>query len=373
MSAPELPLIELVYEAALEPQGWPKFLDALADFVRGTATVITFDDLERSQASIAEAVNVDPEAIRTYETEFVGKNIWQNSGRHLFKPGVVVTGEMTCSRSAFLKSEYYNEFLRHLGIFHGFGAVLAPEPGALGFLASFRAGSQGEFDRDTLDVVRRILPHVQRALQLRQRVSHLEWQRNAALTSLDRIGQAFVAVTKDATVICANAHAEHLLRVGNGLIVTGRRIAASRTSSTARLRQAIASAAAVGESQSAGCAVQVERIGGAPLRLLVCPLPRAHVLDRWGLESCVALFVSDPDDIKMPDAALLAATFGLTPAECRVLTALVGGLSVKETAAACGVSVGTVRWHLKRMTGKMGVSRQAEAVALAIRAVPPAQ
>ncbi len=42
--------------------------------VRGTATVVTVDDLAQRQA-IALAVQVDAAAIRTYETEFVNKNV----------------------------------------------------------------------------------------------------------------------------------------------------------------------------------------------------------------------------------------------------------------------------------------------------------
>lgn len=365
-----LSLIDLVYEAALDPERWPQFLDGFARMVRGTATVVTVDDLARRQASIALAVQVDPAAIRTYETEFVDKNIWQNEGRHLFTPGVVVTGEMTCSRETFLRSEYYNEFLRRIGIFHGLGAVLAPEPGSLGFLASFRPAAEGEFDADTLQQVTRLLPHVQRALQLHRRAGHLEWKTAATLASVDRLGVAFVAVDASGQVLVANRLAERLLD-GHALGVTQGRIRATTPGLTARLRQAIASAASRDlDTRSAGAVVSVPRPDGSPLTVLVSPLPVDHAIDRFGLTPAVALFITDPDAAAPDAVAWLQAAYQLTVTESRLLMQLVGGQSLQHAAERCGMSINTARWHMKHVTSKMGVSRQAQAVALALRQLP---
>lgn len=365
-----LNLIDLVYESALDPTRWPQFLDAFAHMVRGTATVVTVDDLAQRQASIALAVQVDAAAIRTYETEFVDKNVWQNEGRHLFTPGVVVTGEMTCSRETFLRSAYYNDFLRRIGIFHGLGAVLAPEPGSLGFLASFRPASQGEFDADTLQQVSRLLPHVQRALQLHRRAGHLEWKSAVTLASVDRLGVAFAAVDSMGQVLVANALAEQLFW-GGALGVTAGRIHASAPGVTPRLRKAIAEAAERQlATRSAGAVVHVPRAQGAPLALLVSPLPVDHVLDRFGRTPVVALFITDPDAAGPDAAAWLQAAYELTSAEARILVELVAGHSLAEAADRCGISVNTARWHMKRVTGKMGVSRQSQAVAMALRQLP---
>jgi len=365
-----LDLIDLAYESALEPSGWPRFLEAFAQMVHGTATVVTVDDLGQRQASIALAVQVDAAAIRTYETEFVGKNVWQNEGRHLFKPGVVVTGEMTCSRATFLRSEYYNDFLQRIGIFHGLGAVLAPEPGSLGFLASFRPPSEGQFDAATLELVTRLLPHVQRALQLHRRAGHLAWKSAATLASVDQLGVAFMAVDATSRILVANALAERLLD-GGGLGSHHGRLHASTRGDTQRLRHAVARAAdrTLG-ARSAGAVIQVRRESGAPLTMLVSPLPTDHVLDRFGQTSTVALFVTDPDAAQPDAAPWLEAAYQLTPAEARLLLALVAGASLSQAAEQCAITINTARWHMKHVASKMGVSRQSQAVAKALRELP---
>lgn len=68
--------------------------------------------------------------------------------------------------------------------------------------------------------------------------------------------------------------------------------------------------------------------------------------------------------------ALLRQHFGLTRAEASVMAALVSGISVTEAAARLGITHTTARNQVSAAMAKMDVSRQAEAVALALSLVP---
>lgn len=59
----------------------------------------------------------------------------------------------------------------------------------------------------------------------------------------------------------------------------------------------------------------------------------------------------------------ISAAWALTPAECRIVRSLASGLGTVEIAHACGLSVHTVRTHLKRAMTKAGVHSQAALVA----------
>ena len=61
---------------------------------------------------------------------------------------------------------------------------------------------------------------------------------------------------------------------------------------------------------------------------------------------------------------VLGAAFKLTPAELRVLLAMVALGSVPEVAAALGVADTTIRTHVGRLFEKTGVRRQADLVKL---------
>jgi DNA-binding CsgD family transcriptional regulator len=71
-----------------------------------------------------------------------------------------------------------------------------------------------------------------------------------------------------------------------------------------------------------------------------------------------------PLDQALERAQQLALVFGLSPSEARVAAQIGGAKTVEATAAALGCATGTVRNHLKAIFSKVGVSRQAELVAV---------
>ena len=56
--------------------------------------------------------------------------------------------------------------------------------------------------------------------------------------------------------------------------------------------------------------------------------------------------------------------FGLTPMESRIAASIASGCSPELTAKHCGLAIGTVRWHLKRVFAKTSCAGQTELVAL---------
>jgi DNA-binding CsgD family transcriptional regulator len=65
-----------------------------------------------------------------------------------------------------------------------------------------------------------------------------------------------------------------------------------------------------------------------------------------------------------PVPEVIAKLYGLTPAELRVLLAIVDVGGIPEVAAAFGVADSTIRTHVGRLFDKTGVGRQADLVKL---------
>jgi DNA-binding CsgD family transcriptional regulator len=71
-----------------------------------------------------------------------------------------------------------------------------------------------------------------------------------------------------------------------------------------------------------------------------------------------------PLDHASERAQQLGLVFGLSPGEARVAAHIGGAKTIEATALALGCATGTVRNHLKAIFSKVGVSRQAELVAV---------
>ena len=82
-------------------------------------------------------------------------------------------------------------------------------------------------------------------------------------------------------------------------------------------------------------------------------------------KAVAALFVRKAEVDTQSGGEIIARTFELTPAELRVMLAIVEAGGVREAADTLGVAETTVKTHLHRVFAKTGASRQADLVKLA--------
>ncbi len=71
---------------------------------------------------------------------------------------------------------------------------------------------------------------------------------------------------------------------------------------------------------------------------------------------------SDPDSAAAASEDVLAQSYGLTPSEARLLSALLSGSSLTDYAAAIGISINTAKRHLDHIFNKTGHHRQVDLI-----------
>jgi len=208
-----------------------------------------------------------------------------------------------------------------------------------------------------------------RVLSPHHEMDEAEWwaEHGAPLDGLDRTGTATLAVDRDGKILFQDKRAEMLLRDGDGIrSVRGRLESADPTGAAglARLIREAASQAASGLPAGAGGGITLERgEGAAPLSILVTPF---RPEPGGAPQSAALIFLRDPDRVS-PAPQLLQDLFGLTPMEAMIGARLAEGAALERIAETIGISLSTVRFHLKNLYSKTGTARQAELVALILR------
>lgn len=100
----------------------------------------------------------------------------------------VITDEDLVTREEQARSGFYQEWLRHLGIHHMVGAVFPAADGAVGVLGIHRPREAGAYTRSERQRAALVLPHLQRALRLGQRLAAASrthaaaWQASASFS-----------------------------------------------------------------------------------------------------------------------------------------------------------------------------------------------
>ena len=211
-----------------------------------------------------------------------------------------------------------------------------------------------------------ILPHVRQFV----RVRHALVRAEAASASLGGLHDAsmlgIVHLDWRGRIVEANPRAGEILRRGDGLTTRCGVLRARRAADDTKLGRRLARALPPVGGQAFGASMTVERTASrGRFSLQVCPLAGHRASFGIGRVAALVLIVDPAASLRI-DPGRAAAALGLTRAEGQVAAALAGGASVSDIAARTHRAVSTVRWTIKRIHAKLGISRQAELVRMVL-------
>jgi DNA-binding CsgD family transcriptional regulator/PAS domain-containing protein len=356
-------VIEGLYDAALDPTEWPRVAQMFARAFGTESSAIFQLNLAQGSADILGVTeNFDGKAISDYEAYYHQKDLvairmaQSATGRAMLSTELVREAE-------FLDSEIFVDFARpmRLGFFWAVGGVIEVEQHVKGAIGIHRPRDTRAFEAEDKRHLALLLPHLSRAMLLQRRLQGLTQDNRIVLDALEKLSVGMIAVDAQATVLFANPTAERLLRAGLGLTCRLGCLGASDPTKDGELRHLIRQAglAALGRSSETGGVIALVRPKGRPLSLLVCPL-RPHALTLGA--PAALLFFSDPDAGPSTSTQALIELYGLTPAEARLMAALVDGERLEDYADRQGISVNTARTQSKQIFAKTGHGRQADLI-----------
>lgn len=359
--------VQRIYDAALTANAWQPMLESIVDLMDGNHAMLFARDPAREDATVAKSAGMDESTFaRFLSPEAAG---WIEPSVRAVPPGAVVIQSRLVSNRDFERSDFYNDFVRPAGGFHGmaFGHEM---PTLSAFFVVCRRRQAGDFEAKDAAVLQTLSPHLAMALQVRQRLGGADLAAAGAFAAIDHLGAAFMIVDAQATVVFANEAAMRFFRNGRGLHLDGDGLCSTDTTASRKLRRLIAGCASAGAfNGGAAGIVELPYRERRALRIAVTPFrPERIGLDTgWCAKPLALLVVTDPAQERDACKAQLRRRFGLTPAEADVAMEIARGDGRKAAAARLGVAVSTARMHLTRVFEKTGVRRQAELVRVVLQ------
>lgn len=340
-------LIGDLYEGTADPFAWRRAMQRLADLVRGNETLLIQLDPTGVLAASAELVHHDRAVFAEYATRWLDQDL--RIAPALRAPPLEPQFELRlrCWRE-HRASAFYNEFLTR----HDFASFLCTwlEKDQRGFVALSIQGSpkRGPFEQRDAERLGPILPHVRRALCIRRRLQDLRLRADTLDAALDRAPFGVIVLDEAGTVVEVNAAAEDLVRCDPALAIDRRGKLRLAGNAGKLLRRRIAEAT---RSGTGGGILRVGRDRGPPLSVVLAPLPLAASI--WGGSQRRWLLLLGPE--RPLDPSVIADDLDLSPREAEVVAAIAGGLDLATVARELGISLQTVRTHLKAVYGKTGL------------------
>lgn len=358
-----LPVVESIYDAAVDPSRWSAALERLAAPTGGKGFIVIHDPVTAA-GSCTVFANWEDSWIDVYNEYYAGRNAWL--ARVAKRPvGKAEPSEFFLDRSDLLKTEWYNDFLQPQELITGLGVTVMRDHSRFVTAGALIPRCSDANHAAHVALLQRVTPHLERALQVNRQLSGANFRWQAAAECFNRLQVGVVLVGSGLGVQFANAAAQLIFRQqdGLGLDREGRLLAAG-PDDNARLRQSLHGlvTAAGAERHGVGGVLSIHRRSGRrPYGILVAGVrPPSELFGPAG--SMAIVFISDGAERRQLSAERLAEAFDLTPAEARLLKTLMRGHSLTEAAAHLGISGNTAKSQLKGLFDKLGCSRQADLV-----------
>lgn len=362
---PEGHLVERIYDAVLEPEGWQAVLEQAMALGGASSAALYVQNLETHRAELGVSIGVSGE--RETWLKFYNYYVFRNPVRiaNLTLPvGEPTASNFLLSDKKFVELEYHRDFQSGVGCFYELAMHLIRDEHVVACFSLQRARKEGGFSARDVAFVKHLYPHLRRAMLLRRRLG----DQTAATRSLEQafhsLAAAVCLLDAGGRVLFMNAAAEQFVGAGRSLRVKDGQLLPVRSAQLGEWQRWLGAAGGGAGMDARGTdgRLVLHDPGGDPVVCLWASPFRvpAGQPDLRRTKACTAVFLSRPEAPVAVSPARLRDFFGLTAAESRALHGLVNGMTPAEIAAEAGLSPETIRAQIKSIFEKLDVHRQAE-------------
>jgi DNA-binding CsgD family transcriptional regulator len=341
---------------------WPQALDKLRQAFDCNCVALIDRNLRTLEARVSTS-GVDASSQRDFLDVWSARDLVRLRTRS-WRPGAIDLDHQIVPRPEILASDYYNGFMKPRDMHALMRLTLAHQNRFLTIISLVRPRSAGEYDAAAVEQCRVLMPHLQRASNIRFHAEHAATMLSGLSDVADRSVTGMLLLERNGQVKFANKAARAMADAGAFLLRSGQIEIPDRNEDAAFQRLVAGAAGAIGDFDAPrGGVIRLARpSGGASYSVTVAPVKREA---SWaGNEPMALVLIADPDLTPMPSREALNQLFGFSASETRVAERLMMGDNPEQAAAFLEVKISTVRWHLASMYRKTGTNRQAELVRL---------
>lgn len=349
----------LVYESAVDPGRADDVLRGLAGLFRSH-----FVDMYSREHDGSRATGLVLGLDRSdYEDGMI--KTWAKRNPWSCRAPVVSAGAVRATwqflpAAELRRSDMFVDYLDRRSLHEGLRLEIWSDRTGIEDISMLRSFAAGPFTGQELALGRLLLPHLQRAAQIRRRLQWAEVTEDACMSVLETLQHGVVLLDGAARPVFSNGAARALLSDGDAVSFHGGDWVVADPAAATRLQATLRLATAAGGSARAGTSHLPSRSGRAATTVLGLPLRWNGAWRQPGQPVAILCFSGARKSVSAQALSPFAATFGLTPSETRLAAMLLSGHTLAEVARAQGRSLATIRTHLARTMAKTATTRQGE-------------
>ena len=363
-----LSLVEDIYAAALDPALWQAVVRRIVEAVGGASGQLV-SPTEHVLTSLWAPVGFDKTVMEPYAEYYHALDVWTMAAdANQLPPCKAVTGEELVDFDSFRGSEYFNDFLKP-GNFERIVCCYIDKTAGRPktSLSVYRPPGSEPFDDRAVQFLNAISPHVRRAVQLHWRIADLEHKQATDTAIFERVSIGIALLDERQRVTYLNPAAQAIMNANDGLSVVDGELIAALGAETARLSRLVGEAIKFTVSPRGpwtGTMSVSRRASRLPYRVAAIPVPGRGAFPVGRQRTAAIVFISGEQLDRRAGLDMVAKVYCLTPAEKRLLDAILDNAPLKRAARNLGISVNTAHTQLNSILHRTGTHRQVELVTL---------
>ena len=350
-------IIADLYDGTLDEGAWRRGILGVCDLVGGSGALLLALSTSRGQILQEQNFRLDPEGVVSYSNHWGAQDMRVGPAMRI-PAGTPMLDHQLVSLDELRRSAFYNDFLLPYDSPHNMAVWLHKSEQrvvALTFQATHKRGAFGVREAGT---VATLVPHMSRALAIKDRLQQLQISVESLTSALDRSPCALMMLDATGKVIERNGAAMALMRGNPDVRVDLDGHLWLREPTGRALDGWILAGVPAGDRHGV---FQVPRPYSQPLSIVAVPLSVTAL--SWSTETPRwLLMLFDPERTREYCAAQIAQHLQISNREAELVALLAAGLSLATAAQRLGITTLTARAHLKRIFSRTDVRSQAELV-----------
>lgn len=357
----ESQLIQSLYAALLEKEGFHTFLDLLVKSINACAAELVI--IRKAPLKIENIwyTGLSLEFMEWYvSNNMIESDLVSNNAIHC-RPGLFQTALSLIEQVKHLPD--YDRWQQDQNMIDSAWLVVDSTETHTTLLAMQRTLEQGAYKEAEIAQLNRLVPFIKQAALLYKQLDKTNTTNRSMAALIDALPNPSFILNERSELIYANKKAEDFLSRHDQISVKDKRLEfkdAQHTNSFLTASTQIIRAS-MGQGIYDNDVIILKASRKEPVVMTLSPIEGSGIL--------ATLY--DSAKRSMPTPELIAAYFDLSPAESKLCTDLILGMSLKEIAGNRSKSEATIRSQLKQIFHKTGVNRQGQLICTVLMALMP--
>ena len=371
-----LNLIPLIYQAAGDDEAWRNVITAICQTVGADQGLFVHHNSSIRQTNLECCINLEERYAQEYDAYYQYINPYISIHPSLLpNPGTLGLLADLIPDKEVEKGEFFNDHVSPQGLTvrNAIRITLQKTGQVHSTIALHYAKDKRHLDpASRLRFCELILPHLQTALQLHTKISHIDARLDRLSRVVDTVLQGVVLLDISGQVLEINDAARVMLERADGLHLRNHELHTMLPGEDTALYRLINGICKTiqGEAITHGRSFPVLRPSGKrPFELLIAPAYEQTNINSKR-DNAIVIFIHDPDATSESREKLIRHRYNLTVSETKVTIMLVQGYTGKEIADAMKISRETLKSHLKHIFKKTNTHRQSELISVVMRSFP---